>query len=534
MSRQVEELLSNLSIEQKIGQLLILGWQGESHEDNITVSKHARVLVEDFQVGGIILLGRNVGTPAETTRTMNRLQEMSKVPLFIIADQEGGMVCRFKDPYVVFPSNMALGATRNPQYAYMAAYATARQLRAVGVNFDFAPCVDVNNNPLNPIIGTRSYADNPEMVAEFAQSAIRGFHDGGVATSAKHFPGHGDTSVDSHLALPIIDFPRQRIESTELPPFKAAIQAGVATIMTTHIMFPQLDPELPATISPTIIGGLLRQDIGYQGVIVTDCLEMEGVNEKWGTPNAAVMAFKAGVDCLLICHTLERQIKARELLLDAVRKGDITLDRLDTSVRRILELKERFGVLGGVAPADPEKAFEEVASQDKKDLSLEIARKAVTIAKNQGGILPLKLAGGGRLLLVSMHPALPRLQEAFQALYPNVSATAPIDGTDEVNIPHDTEAIIVATCPSEPWTEGMDVARQARMVNRLIQGNIPVVALALRDPYDIRDYPEAPAYVCTYGYRNELLQAAAEAILGKTEATGQLPVSGVNLTSPTG
>lgn len=529
MSKQVVELLTNLSLEQKVGQLLILGWQGESHEENITVSEHARILVEDFQVGGIILLGRNVGTPAETTRTMNRLQEMSRIPLFIVADQEGGMVCRFKDPYVVFPSNMAIGATRTPEYAYKAAFATARQLRAVGVNFDFAPCVDVNNNPLNPIIGTRSYADNPEMVADYARQAIKGFHDGGVATSAKHFPGHGDTSVDSHLALPEIDFPRQRIESTELPPFKAAIQAGVATIMTTHIMFPQLDPELPATISPTIIGGLLRQDIGYEGVIVTDCLEMEGVNEKWGTPSAAVMAFKAGVDCLLICHTLERQIKARELLLDAISKGDIPMDRLDASVRRILLLKERFGVLGGVAPADPELAMAEVTSQDKKDLSLEIARKAVTIAKNEGGLLPLKPADGKRVLLVSMHSALPRLLDAFEAVYPNVSATGPVEASDEVKIPSDTAAIVVATCPSEPWTEGMDVARQARMVNRLLQGDIPVVALALREPYDIKDYPGASAYVCTYGYRNELLQAAAEVIMGKIPATGQLPVSGVNL-----
>lgn len=529
MASKTEQILSGMTLDEKIGQLLILGWKGENPEEDITVSKHARLLLDEFHVGGVVLLGRNVGTPEQTARTMNELQAGSKIPLYIAVDQEGGMVARFRDPYVVFPSNMALGATGTPEYAYKAAHATAKQLRAVGVNFDFAPSVDVNNNPLNPIIGTRSYGDNPETVARFASEAIRGYHDGGVLTSAKHFPGHGDTSTDSHLALPVVDFPRERMDRVELPPFRAAIDAGVASIMTTHIMFPALDKELPATLSPTILGGLLRKEMGYDGVVVTDCLEMKGVAVKWGTPAAALLALKAGADCPLICHTLSIQREAFKLIKQAVESGEITMERLEQSVRRVLNLKERFGILDGVKPADPTAALAVVGSEENKALALEISRKSVTVVKNTEGVIPARLAEGDRIVVASMHPSLAELTAYVKAIHPLTDSlqldTAQANALEPVRLPGDTRLVIVATCKSEPWTPAIDEEAQTKLVRGLLRQEIPVVLLALRDPYDISRIPEARSYVTIYGYRSTTsLQAAAEVILGVTEASGRAPV----------
>lgn len=524
MSEKIEQLLTAMTTRQKIGQLLIFGWKGETDEENVTVSSHARTLVEEFEVGGIVLLGRNVGAPDQTARTMNELQDLSKVPLFIIADQEGGMVARFRDPCVIYPSNMALGATGNPDYAYRAARATAQQLLASGVNFDFAPCVDVNNNPLNPIIGTRSYGDNPEIVSRFAREAIRGFHDGGVLTSVKHFPGHGDTSVDSHLALPVVDFPMERLESLELVPFKASIAAGVATIMTTHIIFPALDPDLPATMSPKILTGLLREKLGWDGVIVTDCLEMDGVAVKWGTPQAALAALKAGADCPLICHTLSRQREAHDLITAAVESGDISIKRLNASVRRVLALKERFGLIESARRADPSQAASVVSAPEHRALALEIARKAVTVIRNDAGVLPARLSPADKVLVISTHRALPELTAAVKAIHPNADSIAVDSSTPEIAPGQDVRLIIAATCPSEPWTAGTDQEGQARLVSHLNALGIPLVVLAIREPYDIRRFPEIQTYVCSFGYRAESLQAAAEVILGVVDPEGSLPV----------
>ncbi|BCW97568.1 MAG: beta-N-acetylhexosaminidase [Armatimonadota bacterium] len=528
MSSRVDSLLGSLSLDEKIGQLLMFGWQGETHEENITVSSHARLLLEEFKVGGVVLLGRNVGTPAETARCMNELQERSKLPLFIIVDQEGGMVARFKDPFVVFPANMALGATGDPSLAYRAARATAEQLRAVGVNFNFAPCVDVNNNPLNPIIGTRSYGDNPETVARFAPEAIRGLHEGGVMTSAKHFPGHGDTAVDSHLALPVVDFPRERMDAVELPPFRAAMDAGVASIMTTHILFPALDPELPSTLSPRIITGLLREEMGWQGLVVTDDLEMKGVADKWGAAQAAVLSLKAGVDCPLICHTLETQVEAVRAIKDALAAGEITEERIDASVRRVLELKERFGLLDGVAPVDPEAALPVVSSPEKKALALEIARRAVTVVRNGRGVIPAD-PGDGRIVVISLHHSVERLGAAFRAIHPRTDvlavSTDQARSPESIALPEDAGLVVVGTCPSEPWTAGLDVKAQATMVKHLLKWPKPVCVVALRDPYDLLMFPEVQTYVALYGYRDEMLQSCAEVVLGRISPSGRVPVT---------
>lgn len=517
-----------MNLERKIGTMLAFGWAGE---DPTGVNDHARELVEDMQVGSIVLLGRNVAPDLRrTVKTLNELQSMSHDPLFIIADQEGGMVARFVDGVTVFASNMALGATGDPALAYSAAVATARELGAIGVNFNFAPCADVNNNPENPIIGTRSYGESPDLVARFTVSAVRGYQESGMIACAKHFPGHGDTAVDSHLALPSVPYPRERLDEVELKPFKAAIEAGVGSIMTAHILFPALDDSRPSTLSPAIVTGLLRDELGFGGVVVTDCMEMKAIADNFGTPEAAVMAVEAGVDIVLVCHTLDTQRAVREALLKAVRDGRIPESRIDESVARITALKKRFG-LESRRIADPERLDSILMNPEHLSLQQEIARRAVTLVRNEEGLVPLKLAPDQKVLVVGVHPTVPTLAEAIRERHSNVEVLY-LDGIgrDEairlaLERASSSAVAVVPTCPREPWRQPIDLELQSALVRQLSSAGHRLIVIAVREPYDIRNFPEVKTYICTYGYRAGMLDAAAGLMFGEFEPRGVLPVS---------
>ena len=520
-----------MTLEHKIGAMLVYGWSGENRDEQTTVNSHAREIVQDMHVGGIVLLGRNIADDlTSTVNTLNELQSISREPLLMIADQEGGMVARFTDGVTLFPSNMALGATRAPHLAYKAAAATAEELKALGVNYNFAPCVDINNNPANPIVGTRSYGDSPEKVAGLAAWAIRGYQDNGVIACAKHFPGHGDTAVDSHLALPSVPYPRERLDEVELRPFRAAITASVSTIMTTHIMFPALDTERPSTLSHTIITGLLRNELGYDGVIVTDCLEMKAVADNFGTAEAAVMAIEAGVDLVLICHTLDTQREAREAILKAVVDGRITESRLDESVARIAALKESYS-LQSRRFADPEALGSVLRRQDHLTLQRTIAERSVTLMKNENAIIPLDMQEDNKVLVIGLHSSVAALGEAVRAYRAKVGAVS-IEGGDEedaietaLGAASKADVIIVPTCPNEPWKAPTDQALQARLVRSLAGLGKKLIVVAVREPYDIGQFPEVGTYICAYGYRGGSLEAAAALIFGQIEPRGALPVT---------
>jgi beta-N-acetylhexosaminidase len=334
-----------VTLEEKIGQMLLLGWQGP---DAQRVNTQAAALVEELNAGGVIVFTRNAETPEGLRETLTEMQARTAArglpPLFVSIDQEGGRVSRLKEPHFgETPSAWTLGQTGDPEQARAAARETAAELKAVGINWDFAPVLDVNNNPRNPVIGNRSYSADPQVVAAMGIAAVRGFQDdGGILACGKHFPGHGDTETDSHLALPKITHNRERLETVELVPFRAAIAAGLAAIMSAHILFPALDAELPATLSPRILTGLLRQEMDFSGLIITDCLEMKGVAHGWGTPEAGVLAVLAGADILLCCHTWEIQLALRDALVKAVESGRISESRLDESLARIADAKARW------------------------------------------------------------------------------------------------------------------------------------------------------------------------------------------------
>ena len=337
-----------LNLQDKIGQLCIFGWQGETEEHSRTFCDHAQVLVHSLKVGGVIVMGRNVGTGERLRHTLRDFQLVAKAtgmpPLFVCVDQEGGRVTRLKPPYwQSHPSARTLGSTGLAQNVRNEMKSIGKELKDVGINWNFAPVLDVDSNPNNPVIADRSYSSNPNETASFGSAAIDGLQiDNGIMACGKHFPGHGDTNIDSHLALPVISHSLQHLHEVELVPFVAAISNHVAGIMTTHIMFPELDNEFPATLSVGILTDLLRVQLKYAGLIVTDCLEMRALSERWGSAESAVLSILAGSDIVLCCHTLETQQNIVEALIHAVSTGRINERRIDESVNRILLVKQQW------------------------------------------------------------------------------------------------------------------------------------------------------------------------------------------------
>ncbi len=334
-----------MTLQDQIGQMLLLGWSGPYPA---TVNAHADRLLTELRAGGIILMGRNIGPPDVLARTIAQMQQRASEcglpPLFVAVDQEGGRVSRLAPPhYARPPAAREIGHANSPESARAWAAQIGSELRALGFNGDFAPVLDVDNNPANPVIGDRALSHDPQTVARLGAAAVRGFQeDAGIMACGKHFPGHGDTDTDSHHALPVIAHSRARLEQVELVPFRAALNAGAGAIMTAHILFPALDAVLPATLSPAILTGLLREEMGFDGLVITDDLEMQGVAQKWGPSEAAVLAVLAGADILLCCHTEQTQRGIQAALLAAAQSGRITQARLDQSLARIHAAKQRW------------------------------------------------------------------------------------------------------------------------------------------------------------------------------------------------
>ncbi|MCZ8519255.1 MULTISPECIES: beta-N-acetylhexosaminidase [Paenibacillus] len=385
---------SNLSLKQKIGQLLMCGFPGTEPDAGI------EGLIREGGLGGIIYFRRNLVEPAQAAALSAKLQEYaaegSGVPLLIAIDQEGGMVTRIERGVSVMPGAMALGATGDADAAYQAARVTAAELRAMGINMNFAPVLDVNNNPLNPVIGVRSYGGDADLVSRLGTAAVRGCQEEGVAATVKHFPGHGDTAQDSHHELPSVPHARERLDRLELAPFREAIRQGVDAVMTAHLLFPAVEPErLPATLSPRVLTGLLREELGYEGVIVTDCLEMNAIAKHYGVGEGAVLAVEAGADLVLVSHRLELQQSALNALIAAVENGRLTEERIDRSVDRLLALKARRAAHAAARAAVPQPGST-LATEASLALAERIGEASITLVA--GELQPLER--GKRVLVI--------------------------------------------------------------------------------------------------------------------------------------
>ncbi len=538
----VETTLASMTLEQKVGQLFMTNVYGSSADTQAPADvaanqalygvDNAEQLIDRYQPGGIIYFAwtNSVQDPAQITGLSNGIQDAAlsqpgAIPSLIGIDQEGGIVARIGPPMTQLPGNMALGAGRSVADAQTAAAINGDELTAMGINWNFAPVADVNVNPANPVIAVRSFGENPRLVANLVAAQVRGYTSAGLSGAAKHFPGHGDTAQDSHTGLPNIDHTRKEWEQLDRPPFQAAIDAGVPAIMTAHITVPSLDPSGdPATLSEPIMSGILRGEMGYDGVVITDALDMAGASETYGNDRVPVLALKAGVDMLLMPPEFDVAYNA---VLEAVASGELTEERIDTSVRRILTLKESLGIVDDPY-ADPAEVPAHVGTPEHLAALQEITDGTTTLVRNQRKLLPLDVDPGEDALVTGW----------------GVSTTATVAaGLAERSVDADvletglnpTDETIKATAKQAKHYDnvivltnraGMDgQTNQGKLVKRLIAANKNVIAVGVRDPYDVNRYPEVPAYLATYSYTAAALDSLVRVIFGELEPTGRLPVT---------
>jgi beta-N-acetylhexosaminidase len=476
-------------------------------------------LLARYHLGGIIYFtwsGNLVG-PQQIGALSNGLQAASRVPLLISTDQEGGVVNRIGAPVAVSPGNMALGATFNPLDAYRAARVSGTELRAMGINVDDAPVVDVNTNPRNSADGPRAFGDRTAVVSAFAAAAVTGYQSGGVAAQAKHFPGLGDTTINTDNGVAITNETRQQILDTDVPPFRAAQLAGTRSVMAAHIVAPALDPSgRPASLSRPIVTGLLREQLHYDGVVVTDALSAAALSAI--PPNEVVLdALDAGDDVLLMPPHLPEAVQA---VLDAVASGRLSVARIDQSVHRILRMKAELGLFTD-RYTTPERISATVGTAEHAKVMAEAARRSITLLRNGGG---LPLAPGPKVLVTgwgvsttqNLASGLSARGVTTQRLWTGSPSPAVI--ALAVAAARANDVTVVTT--SNAWSD----STQVDLVNALLGTGKPVVVVAVGGPYDIAYFPSAPTYLATYSFQPVSVTALVDVLLGG-KATGRLPVT---------
>lgn len=519
-----------LTLDQAIGQKLLLSFAGKERPTPEILEALRR-----FRPAGVTLFrSLNVDDPAQVRRLSQLLQQAGReagMPMLLIAtDQEGGQLMAVGQGATQFPGNMALGATGSVDLARRTGEAIGSELAAMGINVNYAPVCDVLANRHNPAIGVRSFGGDPSLVARLGAALVEGLQSAGVAATAKHFPGLGDTAIDSHFATPVIPHDRERLRRVELPPFEAAIQAGAKIVMAGHVAVPALSmsPDLPTTFSPAILQGLLRQELGFEGVITTDALDMGPVEQGLGLVIDAIAAAAAGVDLFLFGPTTRDWEAIVPGLVQAVHRGLLEAGALETSAGRVLALKRWLA-------GHEQPPLDVVGCAGHQALALEVARRAITLVRNADGQVPLHLSPEGRLLVILPRPADLTPADTSSYLRPSLAEfLRPYHtATDEVSMPIDPSESEVAALVERArecrqiivgTINALDHPGQAALVNRLLESGVPTVVAALRAPFDLMSFPAAPVYACTYSIQPPAFQALAEALLGRIPFAGTLPV----------
>ncbi|MEU1226303.1 glycoside hydrolase family 3 protein [Streptomyces sp. NPDC005828] len=552
----LQRIIDRMSLEEKVGQLFVMRVYGHSATAPDQADADANLaeigvrtaaeLVERYHVGGIIYFtwAHNTRDPQQIAELSNGIQQAAlarptPVPVLLSTDQEHGIVCRVGKPATLLPGAMALGAGGSHADARKAAQIAGEELAAVGIRQNYAPVADVNVNPANPVIGVRSFGSDPQAVAGLVAAQVKGYQRAGVAATSKHFPGHGDTAVDSHYGLPTITHTREQWAELDAPPFRAAIDAGIDSIMTAHIVVPALDPsEDPATLSRPILTGILREQLGYDGVVVTDSLGMEGVRTKYGDERVPVLALKAGVDQLLNPPRLD---VAWNAVLAAVRAGELTEARLDESILRILRLKAKLGLFRQ-AYATRAGVERVVGSESHLAHADRIAEATTTLLLNEDGFLPLSPATHRSVLVVGADPASPSgttgpptttLATALTEL--GFSATALSTGITPTAAKIE-EAVAAAAGKDVVLVGTYNVSAtspQRTLVARLVATGVPVVTVAIRNPYDVARLGGQRASLASYSWTDVELRAAVRVLAGRAAPRGRLPVPILDADDPT-
>jgi beta-N-acetylhexosaminidase len=556
--------LRRMSLEEKAGQLVAVGVNARFLNRESEEYQALRRQVEQNHVGGIILFR---GPVYESVHLVNRMQQHARLPLLISADLEAGSGMRFEDTPNL-PWNMAVGATGEPEFARRQGAVTAREARALGVQHVFAPVVDVNNNAANPVINVRSYGEDPREVARFAAAFTEGAQGAGVIATAKHFPGHGDTSVDSHRGLPVISVKRERLEQVELVPFRAVIAAGVGSVMSAHIGLPEIDPTqvkplprgeslraayveeggeivdenayLPGTLSPVVLGGLLRRDLGFDGIVVTDAMDMSGLTIYFRQDEAAVRAVLAGADLLLKPADPDAATRG---LREAVRSGRLTEKRLEESARKILAAKYDLGLVRErLTPL--EELDRLVSGPEALRLADEVAARALTLVRDDARLLQRPdgagLRPGARLFNLAVTNGEDRhfISNAFVTQMARLGRrveTAVLDArateaeVQEALARAAKADVVIASMygrvRSGAANSGAVPEPGARAIKTLLERGTPVVGVSFGNPYLLQNFPALKTYVVAYGDMPSLQRAAARALAGRADITGRLPIS---------
>lgn len=532
--------IEHMTMEEKVGQMLMPDFRNWNGKNVTEMNAEIAQLVKDYHLGGVILFRENTVTADQTTKLVSAYQEAAeKYGLMISIDQEGGIVTRLQTG-TDMPGNMALGATRSEELAEKVGRTIGEELNALGINMNFGPVLDVNNNPDNPVIGVRSFSEDPELVGKLGNAYIKGLHETGTAATAKHFPGHGDTAVDSHVGLPAVPHDLDRLKKVELYPFQQAMDAGIDAIMSAHVTFPKIDDTkviskkpgvgevaLPGTLSKEILTGLIREDMGFKGVIFTDAMNMAAIAEHFGSVDAAIRAVDAGADVLLMPVGIQEVAKG---LYDSVNSGKISENRLEQSVERILTLKLNRGIV----KAEVEKSLDEkvanalqvVGSPEHKAIEKEAAAKSITLVKNEA-VLPLNVSPEDKIFVVGGSGfSINLLAAEVQKHHPSaiyINASGSLNATQLAQV-QDAKYIIIGTYTSSVGGRAQD-ASQMVMTRQLIETGVPVIAVGARNPYDIMSYTDVDAYLVQYGFRPASFEAAANTIFGKNNPTGKLPVT---------
>ncbi|RKP52962.1 glycoside hydrolase family 3 protein [Cohnella endophytica] len=520
--------MKTLTLREKIGQLIVAGFPAPSLTEDL------KRLIRDYKIGNVILFSHNIENKQQLRSLCDELQssitEHTGYPALISIDQEGGRVTRLPADASNVPGAMAIASTGRPENAYAAGRLTARELRALGVNFNLAPVLDINNNKLNPVINVRAYGDTAETVETYGLQMMNGLRDGGVLTAVKHFPGHGDTAVDSHLGLPTIDKTLEELLELELKPFQAAIDAGAEGLTIAHILYPRIEPErVPATMSRAIVTDLLKMKMGYRGLVISDCLEMDAIKKYYGTANGALGALQAGVHQVFVSHSAQLVIETVETIENAVASGELAMSVLDEAVQEVLRWKEKYGRV-------ETDELSVVGCEDHCRAIAAISEESICLVR--GSLAPVRKGDASDTFFVGSTPyrtdlasSVARTDLNFPATMGKAfSAAHALIGID----PDDGEIErTVALIESGRHTRvviglynGRENAGQLKLANRLIANGLRVTAVALGKPYDLELLEGEFCGLAAFEYTSLALVSLVRILGGEVVPTGRLSVAG--------
>ena len=529
---KVKVIIEKMTLREKIAQMIISPSDGTDGSENSADFLRVRDLIMKEKIGGVIFFKGNARFQAEMT---NRWQELSQIPLLISADYERGTGMRLTDGSI-FPNNMALGATDNEKYSYEMGKIIAEECRLLGVHQNYAPVMDINNNPKNPIINVRSYGDNSELVSKMGTAFIKGMQERGVIATAKHFPGHGDTDIDSHNDLPVLQFDMERMKNLELKPFQSSIDAGVKSVMIAHLSLPELEknPKIPSSLSKSIVNDLLIEKMGFKGLIVTDALNMSGITKNFSTEEISVMCVEAGIDLILMPVG---EIKAINAIEEAVKSGRLSEDRINLSCEKILRAKNELGLFEKKV-VSIESLESGINSEKAKKLAREIADASLTLVKNNNDIIPVK--SNKDYLIISINNTTDKnpsnqFLDGLGTSLRNINSGykmreiegGKIEIESYINEAFNYEYVIIpifSKVVHKSGTVGIP-EKQIELIKKLIDSGKKVAVVSFGNPYLLKGFSDVDTYVAAYSDSPASIEAGIKAITGEIGISGKLPVT---------